>query len=443
MTATYMGRAARGPPDGDERPLPGPAPAADEPARSHTARNTSGEGQPRPLRVLPGGVSARLWGAPRWRRGTTRHPMGMGTRRRVHPGSRSGVSARRDPPRVARGGLVAAVLALAILLAGWRDRRVVADRRPGQHLVHRCRQPPRRRGRSRPAPPLAGRGHHGTGEMSSSMVTGAEALWVAGNEQVPRIDPATNSVVATIPVAATGAGPAGVAVGAGAVWVPVAVPGALWGIDPATDKVTSKISLGGPLSGSISVGAAGDTVWVACCGRSSTGASTSERRLLRIDPRRKRSSPTSPEREPGCHRADTPPRGGHRRREVLMANPKRTGHGHHKRRGPLGFDHTIAVGASGAGWPTRSTSSSFGSTRRTGGVMARIPAGAVTTLAVTWRRGALSYLGWSRSTPPRSGSRSSTRIPPAPRPAHRRGCRSPRDRGWSSVSRIDPTLAAS
>ena len=80
-------------------------------------------------------------------------------------------------------------------------------------------------------------------------------------------------MAARIPVVATGAGPAGVAVGAGAVWVPVVIPGALWGIDPATDKVTSKIPLDQPLSGSISVAATGDTVWVACCGQSG-GVST-------------------------------------------------------------------------------------------------------------------------------------------------------------------------
>ena len=106
-----------------------------------------------------------------------------------------------------------------------------------------------------------------TGGFSYSMAAGAGAVWVAGSDQVTRVDPATNTVAARIPVAATGAGPAGVAVGAGAVWVPVAIPGALWGIDPATDKVTSKIPLDQPLSGSISVAATGDTVWVACCAR--------------------------------------------------------------------------------------------------------------------------------------------------------------------------------
>ena len=285
----------------------------------------------------------------------------------------------------------------------------------------------------------------GTGGFSSGMAAGAGALWVVGSDQISRIDPATDRVTATIPVGGTGSGPDGVAVGAGAVWVPVAVPGALWGIDPRTNKVTSKISLDGPLRGTIAVAATRDSVWVACCGEPSGDAQGSDGRLLRVDPRRERvvadiSLPAMPVAIAADSSAAWVATAGG---QVLQVSQKRqrvtatidAG-------GPLGFSQTIAVGPGGV-WladPFDEQIVRIDPERRR--VMARIPAGAATTLATTgdavW---ALSSLGLLRIDPARDRV-----VAVAPDPDLRRarllaaGAGAVWTAAWSSVSRIDPDL---
>jgi hypothetical protein len=223
------------------------------------------------------------------------------------------------------------------------------------------------------------------------------------------------------------------------------VPGALWGIDPETNKVTSRIPLGEPLSGSVSVSAAGDTVWVACCGRSGTGVSTSGGRLLRIDPRRKRvvadialnASPVAIAADASAAWVATA--GG----QVLMVNPRRNRvTATINAGGPLGFDHTIAV-APGGVWLADPFDEELvridPETRR---VTARIPAGAVTTLAVAgdtvW---ALSSVGLVRVGP--TGDRVAA-VDPGPSLRRARLVAADSNAvwtaGWGSVSRIDPDL---
>jgi virginiamycin B lyase len=86
-----------------------------------------------------------------------------------------------------------------------------------------------------------------------------DAVWVLtpADNNVVRIDPATNQVVATIPV---GRAPSGLAVGAGAVWVSRHSDGAVVRIDPATNQVVATIAVG-RAPGAMTV--AGGVVWVA------------------------------------------------------------------------------------------------------------------------------------------------------------------------------------
>lgn len=403
---------------------------------------------PRPLRVIPGGAPAPpLRVIPGGAGAAPEHAAGDGhaaeLARTIPPApvaSPAGARWRMVPRR----RWVAAVLILVLLVAGaavagrvaYQPRASTASTAPATTASPGSPAP------ARPSPIVA---TIGTDGFSFSMAAGAGALWVAGSDQVTRIDPATNSVEARVPVAATGAGPAGVAVGAGAVWVPVAVPGALWGIDPATNKVTSKIPLGGPLGRAISVSAAGDTVWVACCGQSGTGASTASGRLLRIDPRRKRvvadialnASPVAIAADASAAWVATASG------QVLMVNPRRNRVAATiNAGGPLGFDHTIAVGASGV-WLADPFDEQLvridPATRR---VTARIPAGAVTTLAVTgdavW---ALSSLGLVRVDPAEDRVAA---ISPDPDLRRARLVAADADAlwtaAWSSISRVDPAL---
>jgi DNA-binding beta-propeller fold protein YncE len=458
----------RGPPDGDERPLrglpggrarprPSPPPDAtppdgdrphgDQPDGDRPRRPGSG-GVVRPLRVVPGGAPPPLRvipggaGAPSGLADGDGHAPADGLATQVPPAVAPGPVAGARRRGAKRRRWPAAILAL-ILLAGLAvTGRVVAER----PQAGTASTPPATTASPgpvapvRPSPVVA---TIGTGGFSYGMAAGAGALWVAGSDEVARVDPATDSVTARIPVGATGSGPAAVAVGAGAVWVPVAVPGMLWGIDPASDKVTARISLGGPLRGSISVAAARDTVWIACCGE--PGAGGAGGRLLRVDPRRKRVVADIPlPAAPVAVAADSSAAWvATAAGQVLMVSQKRNrvvatvdaG-------GPLGFSQSIAVGAGGVWLADPFDEQIVRIDPRTRRVMARIPAGAVTALAMTrddvW---ALSSLGLVRVDPAQDRVAAVDSDPDLRRARLvAAGAGAVWTASWSAVSRIDPEL---
>jgi hypothetical protein len=395
-------------------------------------------GAPPPLRVIPGGA-----GAPsRLPDGDERAPDDVAagevlTAVRAEPAGgarRRGASRRR---------WIALVLAV-VLLAGLAVTGGVLAERSRSGAASRAPVTTASPGTVAPAPPSPVVATIGTDGFSHGMAAGAGALWVAGSDEVTRIDPATNGVRARIPVGGTGSGPATLAVGAGAVWAPVAVPGALWGIDPGSNKVTARIPLGGPLAGSVSVSAAGDSVWIASSADPGGGAA-SDGRLLRVDPRRKRvvatiplpAKPVAVAAVPGAAWVATD--GG----QVLLVSQKRNrvvatidaG-------GPLGFSQSIAIGPGGVWLADPFDEQVVRIDPRTRRVMARIPAGAVTTVAATgdavW---ALSSLGLLRVDPANDRV-----VAVNGDPDLRRARLVAADAGavwtasWSSISRIDPDL---
>jgi YVTN family beta-propeller protein len=99
-----------------------------------------------------------------------------------------------------------------------------------------------------------------------ALAAGEGAVWVGdiqapatSSSEVARVDPATNRVAATVPVAPE---VAAIAVGAGAVWV-ASDDGTLTKIDPETNVATATVDLGGALS-DVAVGFG--SVWVANSG---------------------------------------------------------------------------------------------------------------------------------------------------------------------------------
>lgn len=111
-----------------------------------------------------------------------------------------------------------------------------------------------------------------TGAEAPLPVTGAGAVWVQDLAQgrVSRVDPLTNTLTATVEVAATGFGKAGgMVVGGGLIWVNTC--DGLVSIDPQTLTVSEPIALDGC---GIAVGYTDGSVWVGLPGQ----------RTARVDP---------------------------------------------------------------------------------------------------------------------------------------------------------------
>ena len=106
-----------------------------------------------------------------------------------------------------------------------------------------------------------------------ALAVGEDGVWVAGFNRVARIDPGTNEVLAMIRTPGTGDYSA-VAVGEGGVWV-TASRGLVYRIDPARNSVAATIEIG-EYPQDIAVG--GGWVWV-------TRAAAGPGDLVRIDPR--------------------------------------------------------------------------------------------------------------------------------------------------------------
>jgi YVTN family beta-propeller protein len=105
--------------------------------------------------------------------------------------------------------------------------------------------------------------------LPAALAIGEDAIWVAaragfrccppkavGTGTLTRIDPATNTVEATIPI---GGEPAGVAVGEGSIWIADAGTRSVVRVDPAANRVAARIRVGARPRG-IAVG--GGSVWV-------------------------------------------------------------------------------------------------------------------------------------------------------------------------------------
>jgi virginiamycin B lyase len=217
--------------------------------------------------------------------------------------------------------------------------------------------------------------------FAQGLAFGDGSLWIASGDRLVRVDPSDDRVLASVPIAPGDSGPAGVAVGAGAVWVPVAVPGSVWRIDPASNKVVAKIPLGESLAGFIGVTATDGAVWV------SSGEQQDGRRggiLMRIDPHRNRVTARVP--------LPTVPSDVAAERDsvwVAMTDGQvlqiEAGRGHViggvATGGPLGFTQTIALGA-GSVWLADPLARVVIRVNPADlRVVARIPTGAVTALA--------------------------------------------------------------
>lgn len=174
-----------------------------------------------------------------------------------------------------------AVVAAALVLAGCggstdkSDRQASADTAP---IVGRMREAARPEFVSPPVVSVPSTVAIELDAHPGEIVAADEGVWVVvGSSRVVRIDPATNRVVATVPIQGD---PYELAAGYGAVWVTgKRDQGAdvLQRIDPDTNRVVATIPLAGSYAGPVAAGEG--AVWLVLIDRESRSGS-----LARVDP---------------------------------------------------------------------------------------------------------------------------------------------------------------
>jgi hypothetical protein len=181
---------------------------------------------------------------------------------------------------VARTAAVGVGLVLALVLVG---RVISADLR-SSIPPSPSRVPPATTAASTPptstaTPPTAVVATIAVGGASSQVAVAAGAVWVGGWDtgKLVRVDPATNRVVARIPVGRPQESPIAIAATAGAVWVVDFGDAQVLRVDPATNRVVTRIPVRGG-AGGISAGAG--AVWVT----SGEGGDQRHGWVQRIDP---------------------------------------------------------------------------------------------------------------------------------------------------------------
>jgi len=149
------------------------------------------------------------------------------------------------------------------------------------YLWHAASGPPVTRPHQRPVSQLvlAGRTHLSLGV--TKLAAGYGSVWVIGDGVIYQVDPATVTIVATIPVPGTGEKLSDIATGAGAVWVTREAPYfGVYRIDPRQGRVTSFVRLQPTPTG---IAVAYRRVWV-------TESRPGPAIVIRIDPRTNRVS---------------------------------------------------------------------------------------------------------------------------------------------------------
>ncbi|HEY8201464.1 MAG TPA: hypothetical protein VII47_08930, partial [Actinomycetota bacterium] len=152
-----------------------------------------------------------------------------------------------------RGVRVLACAGAAALLTGCAKGVRTAEPRPSSSVIgltvdsSDATPSPGAPGAARPGSPISPIRATLPDAAGVEVVTGAGGVWVAGPEDLLRIDPATNRVVKKIDI---GGLPTQLGISNGAVWATTFRQGAatldqeLVRVDPATDEVTTRIPAG-------------------------------------------------------------------------------------------------------------------------------------------------------------------------------------------------------